>query len=949
MSSSQPLGPWLIGERVGASVWAAEDTRNGKKVALKLLTRTLPKDSAKREQLVRDVRVAAALYHTFLVPILEIAVSGDNLVMIMEYVDAQTSARSLDDQPLDREHFFRFAYQLTSVVKYLHTKMLLHGNINGDAVLVTADGQVKLGGLNLANLVRREKTSSLYQQKGADANCVAYMAPEQIVSQSIDEHTDIFSTGVVLYEAATAKRPFPGATAVDVARAIVEAQPLSPRGVHPGIDAGVLSVLGACLFKDPFKRIKDMRALVEMIEHTDAAAVEFASHFEKKFTGTAASQAVEHRRSVLLIADVAPGGDSVDAKSAARMQQVLGESVYLFDGNVLDPFAKVLVAELPSVESALEAGRKGEFDLAPDQQGSEPLEVRLLLHAGEVELHDGAPAGASIEKAIGVLQQIPPNTLFITEDFLREGRGHVRFRDAGARAGVKLFTIVPPEPQQTAAAETELDMNTAELEAEAAAEQAALLAVETAKRRQRAIFAAIAAVVLLALIAGGAVMWKRRGTEVETAAPVAAKPAGPQPATAANPRRVYIAPFTVEGGDPKTAEAIQLGAVEILRTFPELRVVDTVTPDASSFSATVRAGAAGPEIVPTGGGKTGAAAAVLDVASGIRTMVQWVTTEVQAAPRTYAAASALNSFADAVVAQKQSDTPRADKALRDAMLADPSFLPAQLMAMQFFATSGRTEDALAAAKQVIALDPSNLLAARSVARSTLAAGDLQQSFAAYDLILRREPNDAEALNVIGRYAASAGDLPKFNATLARLKRIPVIQATVHEPDFLTESGRLDAAIQRYYVVEETIPNNAALALKIGRLAVLRHSLEIAEIERKKLMMSDPLYGLHMLNAYIAAENRRRDEALKELELALAASEPGDESWTSAAEVHAILNDTPAVLVALAKAVQRKEPSAGYVQASPLFRYLENDAKFRDVRQQFAAQQSEAKTALAQVR
>src|SRR6185436_8136853 len=328
MSSSQPLRPWLIGERVGASVWAAEDTRNGKKVALKLLTRTLPKDSAKREQLVRDVRVAAALYHTFLVPILEIAVAGDNLVMIMEYVEAQAITKWVNGSPLDREHFFRFAYQLTSVVKYLHTKMLLHGNLNGDAVMVTSDGQVKLGGLNLGNLVRREKTSSLYQQKGADANCVAYMAPEQIVSQSIDEHTDIFSTGVVLYEAATAKRPFPGATAVDVARAIVESQPVSPRSVNPQIDKDVLSILGVCLFKDPFKRIKDTRALVDMIEHADAAAVEFASHFEKKFSAMPASQAAgsdaDHPRggpALLLIADVAPGGDSVDAKSAARMQQ----------------------------------------------------------------------------------------------------------------------------------------------------------------------------------------------------------------------------------------------------------------------------------------------------------------------------------------------------------------------------------------------------------------------------------------------------------------------------------------------------------------------------------------------------------------------------------------------------------------------------------------------------
>jgi len=945
MSSNQPLGPWLIGERVGASVWIAEDTRNGKKVALKLLTRTLPKDPLKRDALIRDVRIAAALYHTFLVPILEIEPVGDNLVMIMELIEGGTLTSRLHGQPLDRDQFFRFAFQLASVVKYLHTKMLIHGNVNGDAVLVSNDGHVRLGGLNLTNLVRRDKTSSLYQQKGADARCVAYMAPEQIASHSIDEHTDIFSTGVVLYEAATGKTPFPGETAVDIARAIVEAQPVSPRGVNPHIDNDVINVLGACLFKDPFKRVKDTKSLIEMIEHLEGSAAEFASQFEKKYTLATAPQR-ESRQSILFIADVAGN----DPNAAARMQQVLGEAVYLFDGKVIDPFGKRLVAELPSIESALEAGRKGEFDFAPEQQTGDPLQVRLLLHAGDVELKDGVPAGPAVEKAFGVLEQIPPNTLFITEDFVREGRGNVRFRDAGARGGVKLFTIVPPEP--AAAAATEIEVSTAELEAEEAAEQAALLALQVAQRKRNAIVAGVAAVVLLAIITGAVLMWKRRGTSVAPVQAVAEAPKGPQPATAANPRRVFVAPFTLEAPDPALADrakAIQLGAIEILRTFPELRVVDAATADSASFSARLRTGPAGAELIPTAGAKSGTPAAVLDVASGIRAMVQWVTSEVQTTPRTYAAADALNSFADAVVARSMNDTTRADAALRAAIGSDPSFLPAQVMAMQFFAASGKGDDALAAAKQVVALDPTNLVAARNVARAMMMTGDLQESFAVYDLILRREPNDAEALNLIARYAASAGDAARFNSTLTRLRRVPMMQVEAHEPDLLAESGRIDAAIQRYYKVEETIPNNPALSLKIGRLSVLRHSLEIADIEMKKLMVSDPLYGFHMLNAYIAAENRQRDAALKELGIALEAAVPGDDSWTCAAEVHAILNDTAGVIGALQKAAQRKEPSAGYVLSNPLFRYLENDSKFQNIRQQFAAHQAETRTALAQLR
>jgi serine/threonine protein kinase len=153
--SSPVAGPFAIGERVGSSVWLADDTRNGKRVALKLLTRQLPKDTAKRDALIREVRVAAALYHSFLVPVLEIVPEGDNLLMIMEAVDAQPVFRKVVGNPFDRTEFFRVAYQLASVVKYLHTKSILHGNLAGDSVLVTPEGQVRLAGLNLGNLLRR--------------------------------------------------------------------------------------------------------------------------------------------------------------------------------------------------------------------------------------------------------------------------------------------------------------------------------------------------------------------------------------------------------------------------------------------------------------------------------------------------------------------------------------------------------------------------------------------------------------------------------------------------------------------------------------------------------------------------------------------------------------------------------------------------------------------------
>ena len=953
MSSNPVAGPYTIGERVGTSVWLAEDTRNGKRVAVKLLTRQLPKDPGKRDALIRDVRVSAALYHTFLVPILEIVPEGDNLLMVMEVVEGQPIAKKVTGKPLERDEFFRIAYQLASVVKYLHTKNILHGNVAGDSVLVTPDGQVRLAGLNTGNLLRRDTASAAYQQKGSDPRGVAYLAPEQIAHGTMDERTDIFSIGVVLYEMATGRLPFQGATATDIARAIVEAQPASPRAANPQIDHAVMGTLGVCLFKDPFKRVADVRSLVDQLAKVEPAAVTFAQSLEKKVT-TRASGPSEARRSILLVAELveydALAAEDPDraTKASAQMQQVLGESVYLFDGQVVDPFGPRLIAELPSVEAALEAGRKGEFDLSPGQQEGEPLAVRMLLHAGEFEMKDGTPAGPAIEKALGTLQQLPPNTLFISEEFVKEGRGNVRLRDAGAKGGVKLYTIVAPEP--AAATEMEETPATAERVAEAEAVAEADLMVAKAKSRNIVYAIAAAALLVFAILAAVVVMWLRRPAE---SVPVATNtaPAAPARPTAENPKKVFVAPFVVDGADPaltERANAIRLGAIEILRTFPELRVVDTATPDTATITARVRPGTTGAELIPTAGTQTAAPVALLDTASGIRAVVDHAIAEAKAQPRKFAAADALNSFADAVVAKSLNDPARTDASLRAAMASDPSFLPAQLMAMQFFADSGKSAEAIAAAKQVATLDPANLEAARRVARAGLNGGDLQQAFAFYDLILDRDPDDAEALNLVARYSLSANDQAKFNATLSKLKRVPPLQVAVHEPDLIALAGRLGVAADKYYDIEADGGGSAALTLKTGRMYVLRHTVEIGQDELKRLAQSDPLYGYHMLGAYIAAEQKKPAEARKELEAALSAAGPGDESWTYAAEVHAILADTNAVLSSLEKAAQRKEPTAAYVLANPLFRYLASEPRFQNVRQTLTAQQDEVRRALAQV-
>src|SRR5438876_9087788 len=140
---------YKLGDRVSASVWQAEDTRNGKKAAIKVLSRQLPKDPTRRESLVRDVRLAAARYHSSLVNILEVAPGGDALLLVTEWIDGFPIPAVVKGRPFDRSSFFRVAYEVVDALKLLQAKNVVHGNIARDTAMVTAAGQAKLCGLNL--------------------------------------------------------------------------------------------------------------------------------------------------------------------------------------------------------------------------------------------------------------------------------------------------------------------------------------------------------------------------------------------------------------------------------------------------------------------------------------------------------------------------------------------------------------------------------------------------------------------------------------------------------------------------------------------------------------------------------------------------------------------------------------------------------------------------------
>lgn len=937
VSPGSELLQYRLAERISTSIWRADDSRSGKPAALKILTKQMPKDAARREEALKQVRLGAAIYHAFLVPIRDIIVAGDVLALAMDSIDVQPLTKYLDGKPRGREEFFRLAYQLADVVKFLQARNMMHGNITGDSVMVQPNGQVRLGGLNLLNLMPRKEgaSSPAYQQRGSDPRSVAYMAPEQISGQPVDFRTDVFSIGVVMYEIATGALPWSATTAVEIARAIVDGQPQSPRALNPSIELSVMEAVGKCLFKDPYKRQKDVRAIVDDIARTQADAIKFASDLAAQTNAPAASQShTDARSTILLVADVDASESTDPTRDAAKMQQVIGEAVYLFDGNVIDPFGDKLVAELPTIDAALEAGRKAEFDVEPEQQDGADLPIRILLHAGDVTVTDGTPGGDALARAYKTLAAMPKRKLYVSEDFVKLGRGNVRLRDAGARGGMKLYEIVPPEPKVTIQnAPTQLDTHATELDVPPAP--------PASPRRHRSFLYIAAGILLLGGGLGGIMMSRH---QKEAPAPVAApKPAEPVI------RQIVVDNFSVEGAEPallERAAAIRLAVIELLKNTPDVKVLDAASGDAITCSAAIHPNSP-PQFVPAAGSKIGPPAALADNASGIVALTQWIASQAHVQIRS-AAPAALNAFADALSAHANNDDSKAETALRASVAADPNFLSAQLLAMNFFAARGNDKDALAAAKQVVVLAPSNIDAARRVARGSLAGGDVPSALTAYGAILKRSGDDAEALNAIGKYAFSANDAQHFDAAVKRLNRVSLGDSEIHEPDLLLAAGKYEEAVQKYYDVEVNAPNNAALALRIGRLAVLRHTPDIAKLELDKLQKADPNYGYHLLQAYIAAGQNGRGEAEAQLKQALKGSHAGDDYWTSAAEVYAMMGDAKNVVASLESAESRCEPTISYVLADPLFSFLASDAKYQAVRSAMTARQNEIRAALAQI-
>ena len=279
------LGRYEIRSLIGAGgmgeVYLAQDPKLDRKVALKVLPPDLAADPDRMRRFVQEAKAAAALNHPNIAHIYEIGESDGTHLIAMEFVDGDTLTTKVRRDQCALSTILRLLSQVAEGLAKAHAAGIVHRDLKPDNIMITRDGYAKILDFGLAKLV--ETRSADTSGTGAEADTamlpgqplstagmvmgtIGYMSPEQAQGKKVDQRSDIFSFGCILYEAATGRRPFEGDSTIDTLHKIVYATPSPITDFNPAAPADLLRIVRRCLAKDPEKRYQTIRDVVNDLE-----------------------------------------------------------------------------------------------------------------------------------------------------------------------------------------------------------------------------------------------------------------------------------------------------------------------------------------------------------------------------------------------------------------------------------------------------------------------------------------------------------------------------------------------------------------------------------------------------------------------------------------------------------------------------------------------------------
>ena len=243
-----------LGEGGMGVVYLAEDTKLERKVAIKFLPRYIAGNSEERERFKIEAKAAAALNHPNITTIYAIEESGDNTFIVMEYIDGIELKEKIKSGLIPTYDSVNIAIQIAEGLETAHKKGIVHRDIKSSNIMITKDGKIKIMDFGLAKIrggIELTKTGDTF-------GTAAYMSPEQARGEALDQKTDIWSFGVVLYELLTGHLPFQGDYEQAVIYSILNEEPKSILKIHNNIPSGFNDLMNKLLMKDRNERYKEI-------------------------------------------------------------------------------------------------------------------------------------------------------------------------------------------------------------------------------------------------------------------------------------------------------------------------------------------------------------------------------------------------------------------------------------------------------------------------------------------------------------------------------------------------------------------------------------------------------------------------------------------------------------------------------------------------------------------
>ena len=250
-------------------VYQAEDVRLGRAVAVKFVSEDLVADELAVQRLRSEARAASALNHGNICTIYDVGEDEGRPFIVMELMRGESLRDRLTRGPLKIHQIVDIGIEIADALHATHSDGIIHRDIKPGNIFLTDSGHVKILDFGLAKLTPDFTGTSTIGAtlqatvKGVTLGTISYMSPEQATGEELDPRTDLFSLGVVLYECATGKHPFPGKTSAVTLAGILKESPVAPLLLNPELPVRLQEVIYNCLEKDRelrYQSAADLRA-----------------------------------------------------------------------------------------------------------------------------------------------------------------------------------------------------------------------------------------------------------------------------------------------------------------------------------------------------------------------------------------------------------------------------------------------------------------------------------------------------------------------------------------------------------------------------------------------------------------------------------------------------------------------------------------------------------------